>query len=143
MARAERNSLRHTLPPQYMGSRMGYTALRLRALLPDNGLSRDIPAIPGLRCAELHPRMSSGLQSGFLRFGSRCRIGNSRLWSQPCGLVVHPRWSHLGYGTYPPRLPRTAHLPILVAADGVCTGRWFFALYVFGTGGTTAAEQEL
>ena len=118
----------------------GHTALRLRALLPGYGLSRDIRESAHIQCTQLHFRMSSGFQPGVVRFGSRCAIGHRRLRSEPCRLVVYPRRCDFGHGTDSARLPGTAHFPLSVAADGVCAGRRVVALHVPGARRTAATE---
>ena len=105
------------LPSEHLGCRLGYTAFRLPALLPDNRLSGNIPESTGIQCPQLHSRMPPGLQPGFLRLGCRRTISHCRLRTEPRRLVVHSRWSHFRYGAYPSRLPGTPDVPVPLATD--------------------------
>ena len=76
---------------------------------PDNRLSGNIPESTGIQCPQLHSRMPPGLQPSFLRLGCRRTISHCGLRTESRRLVVHSRWSHFRYSSYPSRLPGTPH----------------------------------
>ena len=85
--------------------------------------------------------MPPGQQSRVVCLGRGRSIGHHRLRVEPCRLVVHPRRRSFGHGVDTSRLPGTASLPVLVAAERICFGRRFIALYVFSAGRTANGKR--